>query len=246
MPTLIPATSRTMAVFEIFAREQRDLSNSDVARLLSVADSSASDLLHTLHTLGYLMRTPKTRRFYPTGRLFETARQIAKNDPLTSLAQEAVEQLSEKTNETAFFGVMERTALKITAVQASRQPLRYIVEVGDRVSLHASSMGKSLLGLLPPKDLLATVQKINLQPLTPETVVDEKKLIAQVEQGRKRGWYEGHGEASEGVSGLAVSGWLGGLPVGISLGGPTERLKKHRDAYVEALQEVRSSLLAES
>ena len=61
MPSQIPAVSRALSVFEMFAREQRELTNSEIARLLSVAESSCSDLLHTLHTLGYLTRTPRSR-----------------------------------------------------------------------------------------------------------------------------------------------------------------------------------------
>ena len=139
MPTQIPAASRAMAVFEVFARERRDLSNSEMAKLLAVADSSCSDLLHTLHKLGYLIRTTRTRRFYPSGRLLETARQIAENDPLTRFAQEAVTQLADMTNESAFFGVLEPVN------PATGEVLGIVGESGSGKSV--TSM--SIMGLLP-------------------------------------------------------------------------------------------------
>ena len=49
MPTLVPAAARTMTLLEVFAREKRELSNSDLARLMDLPESSCSDLLHTLH-----------------------------------------------------------------------------------------------------------------------------------------------------------------------------------------------------
>jgi DNA-binding IclR family transcriptional regulator len=101
MPAHVPAAARTLAIFEAPAREQRELSNSELARHLGVAESSCSDLLHTLLETGYLMRTARTRRFYPSGRLFEITRQIARNDPLLRLGKEAVDMLSERTGETA-------------------------------------------------------------------------------------------------------------------------------------------------
>jgi len=246
MPTLIPAAARTMAVFEVFASEKRELSNSDMARLLSVADSSCSDLLHTLHSLGYLMRTPRTRRFYPTARLYETARQITENDPLAAIGQEAVDQLSEKTNETAFFGVLERHAAKVAAVQPSKLPLRYILEVGERVALHASALGKALLGLLPPDEFEAELEAARLKAVTPDTVTSTRELARQIAKSREQGWYEVRGEGIEGVGALAVSGWLGGQPVALSLAGPSERVARNRDAYLQALNEVRNALLTES
>ncbi|MGO4327867.1 IclR family transcriptional regulator [Cupriavidus sp. 2TAF22] len=243
MPTLIPAAGRAMAVFEVFARERRELSNSDMARLLSLPESSTSDLLHTLHSLGYLMRTTRSRRFYPSGRLFDVARQIAENDPLSTVAQEAVEQVGGKTNESVYFGVLDTAAVKVVAVQPSRQPLRYIIEVGSRAALHASALGKGLLSLLPPEEARAMLANSNLRPLTEHTVVDIDTLMAQVARGARRGWHEAREEGSEGVYGLAVTGLLGGQPAGISLAGPADRMKKNHDAYLAALMEVRDALM---
>lgn len=244
MPTLIPAASRTMAVFEAFAREKRELSNSDMARLLMLPDSSTSDLLYTLHSMGYLMRTSRSRRFYPTGRLFETARQISENDPMAAVAQEAVDQLVEKTNESAFFGVLDRGSAKVVASQSSRHALRYIIEVGQHVSLHASALGKALLGTLPREEMLERLQGLKLTAVTPLTITDADRLIADIDAGRARGWYEAHGEGTEGVGGLATAVMVGDQPVGISLAGPQERFDRHRDTYLAALNEVRASLLA--
>lgn len=246
MPTLIPAASRAMAVFEVFAREKRELSNSDVARLLQVAESSTSDLLHTLHSLGYLMRTTRTRRFYPTARMLKTARQIAENDPLTTAAREAVEQLGARSDESAFVGVPDPACVKVVATQPSRLPLRYMLDVGARASFHACALGKALLALLPEDEARARLARHALRPLTSHTVIDVNALMAQVAEGRSRGWWASREEGAEGVHGLAVSGWLGEQPVGLSLAGPAERMKKNHDAYLSVLRGVRDALLTDS
>ncbi|MET0986562.1 MAG: IclR family transcriptional regulator C-terminal domain-containing protein, partial [Steroidobacteraceae bacterium] len=246
MPSLIPAVSRAMAAFEAFAREKRALSNKELARLLNLADSSCLDLLHTLHSLGYLMRTPRTLRFYPSGRWYEMARQIGDSDPLRAVAQEAVDQLAEMTNETAFFGVLDQSGAKVVATQSSRLPLRFIVQIGERITLHGSALGKALLGLLSSEELAAEVQRLNLQPLTSNTVTNTRQLIEQVEHGRRQGWYEAKGEGAEHVSALAVSGWLAGQPVAISLAGPSQRIATHHDRLLRALGDARDSLLAEN
>jgi IclR family KDG regulon transcriptional repressor len=246
MPSFVPASSRTMAMFEVFAREKRALSNSDVARALSLAESSCSDLLHTLHSMGYLMRTTRTRRFYPSGRLLETAREITRHDPLTAAAREAVEQLTDRTEETAFFGVMDRGSVKVAAAQPSRLPLRYILDVGERVSLHASALGKSLLGLLPRDEALQRLRSHALRPVTPETVTSVEQLMAQLDASRARGWYEARGEGTDGVTALAMSGWLGDQPVGISVAGPADRIERQHPICLQALREVRAVLLDEA
>lgn len=245
MPSQIPAVSRALSVFEMFAREQRELTNSEIARLLSVAESSCSDLLHTLHTLGYLTRTPRSRRFYPSARLHEVARQITENDSFINLAREAVDQLTERTNESAFFGVLDRHAAKIAAAQPSRLPLRYILDVGERVALNASALGKALLGALPPAALTAELEQLRLRAVTSDTVIRVDTLAEQVAHGRDAGWYETRGEGIEGVSALAVSGWLNEQPVALSLAGPSERMDRNHQIYLRALREARGALLAD-
>ena len=82
MPQIIPTAQRVLQVFEVYARERRPLTNSEMARMLDLADSSCSDLLYTLRQAGYLLRTPKSRYFHPTGRLLDVAQGIAAADPL--------------------------------------------------------------------------------------------------------------------------------------------------------------------
>jgi IclR family KDG regulon transcriptional repressor len=243
MPSIIPAVGRTMAAFEAFAREKRDLSNKEMARLLNLPDSSCLDLLHSLHSLGYLLRTPKTLRYYPSGRWYEMARQVNENDPMRRMAQEAVDHIVEKVNETAFFGILDQSGAKVVATQSTRLPLRLIVEIGERVSLHGTALGKALLGALSQDQLEEWVQRIELKPLASHTITSKRKFLKDVEAGRERGWYETQDEGAEHVSALAVSGWLAGRPAAITLAGPTERIAKNRKNILQSLIEARDSLL---
>jgi hypothetical protein len=44
------------------------------------------------------------------------------------------------------------------------------------------------------------------------------------------------------VTALAVSLWLDGQPVGVSIAGPAERMRKHREHHLSALREVSQCL----
>ena len=128
-----------------FAREQRELSNSEIARLLELPESTCTDLLHTLLELGYFARTAQTRRFYPTAKLGEVLQRIEQNDPLLSAGTEAATLLAERTGETAFVGRLEVANVRVVAVQQGKHPLRYVTAAGERIALHTSAMGKALL-----------------------------------------------------------------------------------------------------
>src|SRR6218665_3446116 len=91
MPQIVPAAQRALQGFEVFARERRPLTNSDLAQALDLAGSSCSDLVYTLIEAVYLLRTPKGRLLYPTSRLGELVQRFVPTDPLQMFAAEALE-----------------------------------------------------------------------------------------------------------------------------------------------------------
>lgn len=242
MPTLVPAAARTMALLEVFARERRALSNSDLARLMDLPESSTSDLLHTLHELGYLVRTVRSRRFYPTARLLAIASDISGSDPLYAVGAEACELLRNKTGETALCGRVEDGVVKVIAFTQGSHRLRYMQDIGDKLSLHVSALGKAVLALGTPQEAARQLRLKPLKALASGTVTDLALLEAQVKKARQQGWAWVENEGGEGLSALAVAGSIGGETLAISVAGPTDRLKLNRDAHLAALQEVQAQV----
>ncbi|MDB5820458.1 MAG: transcriptional regulator, IclR family [Rhizobacter sp.] len=240
MPTLVPAAARTMALLEVFARERRELSNSDLARLMDLPESSCSDLLYTLHEAGYLLRTSRTRRFYPTARLLGIAKEISASDPLFAVATEACELLRDRTGETALCGRIETGVVKVIAFTEGRHPLRYTQNVGDKLALHVSALGKALLTLGSKEEAARQFRLKPMRQVAAGTITDLAVLEAQVEKARKQGWIWVENEGGDGLGALAVAGTLGGEPLALSLAGPTERMRMRRDAYLAALKEVQA------
>jgi DNA-binding IclR family transcriptional regulator len=240
MPTIVPAAARAMTLLEVFARERRELSNSDLARLMDLPESSCSDLLHTLYEMGFLLRTARTRRFYPTGRLLAIAKEISSSDPLYSVASEACELLRDKTGDTGLCGRIENGVVKVIAFSAGRHPLRYMQNVGDKLSLHVSALGKAALALGTPEEAARQLRLKPLRQIAAGTITDLAKLEAQVEQARAQGWILVENEGGDGLGALAVAGFVGGEALALSVAGPTDRLRQQRDAYLAALQEVQA------
>lgn len=240
MPTVVPAAARTMTLLEVFARERRELSNSELARLMDLPESSCSDLLHTLHELGYLMRTVRSRRFYPTARLLTIAQDISGNDPLFAAASEACDLLREKTGETALCGRVEAGIVKVIAFTESTHRLRYMQNVGDKLSLHVSALGKAVLAFGTKEETARQLRLKHLKTLASGTITDLSILEAQIEKARQQGWICVENEGGEDLSALAVAGTISGEVLAISVAGPTNRLRQNREQHLAALQEVQA------
>lgn len=236
MPAFVPAAARTLSIIEAFAREQRELSNSEVAALLDIADSSSSDLLYTLHELGYVMRTARTRRFYPTERLIAAARAIAEHDPLDVAIREAIELLSRRTGETALCGRLDGNKVNVVGIQEGSYALRYIQSTGTRIAIHLSALGRALLALLPDEEAMELIAG---QRGRAGGAIDVEALRAGIADARTAGLAWVDGEGMEGVAGIAVAGTIGEEPVAIALAGPSERFRSNREEYSRQLLEIR-------
>lgn len=234
-----------MAIFEVFAREQRELSNSELARFIGIADSSCADLLHTLYQAGYVTRTARTKRFYPTSRLFSAAQSIAENDPTLQISREAIELLASKTGETALCGRLESGFVRVIGFQEGKYQLRYVMKVGEKMALHGSALGKALLAQTSPEEAARHLRVKPLRKLTPHSMTDPAQVEAAVDQVRAQGWAEARSEGVLGVGALAVGGLVGGEPLAISLTGPQDRIDEHRDLYLQVLLEVRAAAFSQ-
>lgn len=239
MPQILPSAERVLQVFEVYARERRALSNSEMARLLGVADSSCSDLLYTLRSNGYLLRSPKTRLFHPSGRLLDVAQQIAAADPMQAFADEALEILSRLSGESSMCAHLDGVQARIFACQESPRALRYVLKPGTLVDLHSSAMGKALLGALDAKARDALIDRLPMASTTDKTIVDRAVLRQQIEAGRHSGYYVTRGEGNEGVGAIGMAGMVGGQLTAVALVGPMARMEQNFAAHIEVLGKVR-------
>jgi DNA-binding IclR family transcriptional regulator len=240
--TSVPAAGRTLAVFEVFAREKRELLKSEMARLLDLPESSCSDLLNTLLELGYVSRTVNTKRFYPTGRLIDIARQIAEHDELLAFGTEATTLLSERSGETCVFGELDESEVRIVAVSEGSHRLRYVTMPGDRVSIHGTAIGKALLAGLPGPERDRLLRLKPLRALTESTKTTPEQVEKEIKAHSKLGWYQAIGEGRQGVSSFALHGSIGPRLVGLGMIGPSDRFALHKNTYIKHLKEAESQV----
>lgn len=239
MPQIIPTAQRVMQVFEVFAKEQRPLTNSEMARYLNLADSSCSDLLYTLRQSGYLLRTPRSRFFHPTGRLHEIAGLIAASDPMQQFASEALEILTRKSGETSMCGHLDSDKVKVFACHQSMRALRYVLQPGVTLNLQSTALGKALLGAMSSDERHAMIERLPMERDTSATLTDRAQLNSQIEANLDEQCFTARGEGSEGVYAIGTAGMVGGQLTAFSIVGPVHRVEKNLAEYKSILMSVR-------
>ena len=101
----------------------------------------------------------------------------------------------------------------------------YVIELGYMGPLHAGAPGRAILSGLPDADLVATIDRLNLERLTDGTITEPKDLLRAVREDRKRGYSFTIGERMRGGSAVAAPFFdsLGRCRGSIVLSRPAER-----------------------
>jgi DNA-binding IclR family transcriptional regulator len=240
----IKLVARALDLFELFAAEQRPLPLAEMARLLDAPVSSTLALARTLVSRGYLYEVRRRGGYYPTRRLQQLAQAIAAVDPVVEMLHAQLVQLRDASGETVVLGKLHEAAVVYLDVVESDKDVRYSCAPGALRPLHANSIGKVIFGELTPQAQQALGARLVFERYTKATPTGLAVLTAQARAAHKRGWCANIGESAPELSAVAVALDLGGDLYGLSIGGPTERIRQRLDEHTAALVEAKRQILA--
>jgi IclR family transcriptional regulator, acetate operon repressor len=104
-----------------------------------------------------------------------------------------------------------------------RHTMRTFTEVGNRVELHCTGVGKALLAAAGPAAASRLIAAAPLTARTPATITNSAALQAEIALIRHRGHALDEGEMEVGVRCVAV-GLPGTTPMAVSVSGPAVRV----------------------
>lgn len=240
----VKSAARAVDLIEIFAESKRPLSVSELARLLSIPMSSCHGILRTLEDRGWLYELTPRGGYYVTRRLLDMAQVISAHDPLAERVAPVVRALRERTGETVVFGILQDGRVLFLLVEESARGVRLGAKAGEWRDAHSNSIGKAVLGAMPPEERAAVLASLNFTRHTPATLCSAQELEADLARSRSRGWYANIGESVPEVMGVGMPVMAACGRYGLTVAGPIQRIKAELRSIVTALQEAVATLSA--
>lgn len=237
-PDAVGGSSRALAVLEALAEAEGPLTLTAISERVGAPLSSCHAVVRTLQARGYLYARDRRRGFCATRKLLHVAREIAAHDPIVTRVAPAMAELSARTGETVIVGRRQGTEAIYLSVEEGTHTIRYASEPGARKPLHASAIGKALLGGMAEHEAAAILATARPSRITERTLVAITDILADVADGRRRGYFETRGENVADVGALSMLAIIAGEAIAIALAGPLDRVAENRDTYVAALREV--------
>jgi len=225
-PGGVQSLHRALDVLEGFAAVGGTASLSDVATACGLPLPTVHRLASTLADRGYLRRLPD-RRYCLGSRLVPLA--TVAHALLGERAMPVLRVLAALTGESANLAVLTQGRAEYVSQAPGRHAMRIFSEVGNRVQLHCTGVGKALLAVVPPEQASRLIAAAELTAHTPATITDPAVLQVELDLIRGRGYALDEGEMEAGVRCIAV-GIPGAVPMAVSVSGPSARMT---DALVE-------------
>lgn len=226
---------RTLMLFEAFAELGRPASLSELSRHLRIPVSSCFGLLRALERRNYVYAVKPRGTYYPTKRMLQVARAIAANDLLSARVSNVLQELRDTSGETVILATRRDLHVLYLDVYESSHKIRYVAQIGERRSLHASSLGKATLGMMTRGERAGLLARLPYNRLTPKTLTTAKALEADIVASQARGWYPNFGESVSDLYAIACPIVVDGDIYAVAIIGPKLRIETRCDRHVAQL-----------
>jgi DNA-binding IclR family transcriptional regulator len=147
------------------------------------------------------------------------------HDPLLEHTTPLLERLRDTSKETVILGKRQGDSVIYLQVFEGLHAIRYSAKPGEFKPLHASAMGKAVLGSLKDAELRALLDRLPLPAVTTATLTSADALVEDVMEGRRRGYHMTCGENVPDVWAMSSTLTVNGETLGITLAGPRHRME---------------------
>jgi IclR family transcriptional regulator, KDG regulon repressor len=256
----VKSVVKTLTILEHLGTSPSGTSLTEISSKLRIGKSTVHRLLGTLKDHDFVWLEPHSSRYILGARILQLSQQLNNQSILIRYGEPVLTKLARATGETCNLGVLDRKSVLYLIMKESRNPLRMSGEVGKRLPVYCTALGKALLTGLNEEEINNLFGKTDaFESFTENTVANAAQLMHHVEKARTSGIARDNEEIYPGVCCLAtpIRDHSGSVVAAISVSFPknrvdTKTLQQFKSLLLESASELsrhlgyKESALAES
>ncbi|TCP56809.1 IclR family transcriptional regulator [Tamaricihabitans halophyticus] len=220
-PAAVQSVDRGVDLLELLADSGGQATLSELATTTGLPLPTIHRLMRTLLARGYVRQLPSRR--YALGprliRLGECAGQQFGADSRPLLTE-----LASELGESANLAMIDFDMAVYVAQASSGHSVRMFTEVGRRVRMHCTGVGKVILAQLDDDAVRDIARRAGLPAATDRSITRVDDLISELQKIREQGFAVDDGEQEIGVRCYAVAVPDAPVHTALSLSGPDSRV----------------------
>jgi len=187
----VPALERAFEILDLVRSSGYGRTATDLSKLLELPYSTTFYLLKTMEKHGFLRRDGGDKKFYLGSKWisYQGSSSQTTDSQLRDACAGKLDLLVKRFGLTAHTAVRDGDeAVYIDRREPSDSYIKLNTWIGQRVPLHCTAVGKSLLLLLEPRQVTTILRSTQLVRYTERTITDIRVLIEHLQNSRKIGY----------------------------------------------------------
>lgn len=224
---LINSILRAIELLNLYSKDKKELGITDISRCMKLHKSSVHRIVKTLESVGWLEQNPVTEKYKLGMKILDVGSTILKTYDYRDVIWQGMRELKDAVHETIVLSAYtDLWGICVDLIEAENY-ITYTSKLGHKTPVYSGATGKILLAYQPEEEVRRVIDN-GLQRYTKNTITTEEGLRKNLQEIRERGYALSFEETDEGVSaiGAPIFDGRGELIYGISIVGPTERLKE--------------------
>ena len=226
----VQSVDRALSILETLSEDDEGYRLSDLAVRTGLSASTVHRLLATLESRRFVQFDRAESKWHVGVRSFTVGASFARRRNFFTQAIPYLRKLRDLTRETANLAVVDDEFIIVLTRMESREIMRSLTQVGGRVAMVTSGVGKAVLATYSDEDVGAVIRHHGMPRLTEKSIVRPGDLFKELEKIRKQGFALDDEEACMGLRCIAavVYNDCAEPLAAISVSGMTSRLTDDR------------------
>jgi len=224
----IEALERGLQILEAFSEEGRSLTLTEIGASAGLNKSTVFRFVYTLEKLGYLERDPRTKRYRLGLKVLQLGFTALNSLEIAQIAQPYLKALTAECGETTNMTVRDGKDIVYVARNKTRQIISVDLQLGSRLPVYCTSMGKAQLIDLSRQELHALLGEGPYHKVGPNTITTLDALIAELGKVRQQGYAINDEELAVGLRSVAapVRDRNGEVVAAVNISAPSVRVSR--------------------
>ena len=177
----------------------------EISQATGFPPATTHRIASTLVKREYFHQDPVTKRYSLSFRFLELGTKVKQQFDLTIIAHPHLQQLMSITGESANLAICDGdVVVYLGQVQSDKSMLKIFTQLGKRVPLYSTGVGKMFLSQWNRPEVEAYLKRVTLVPHTKHTLISRYKILKALDQIAARGFSVDNEEMEAGVRCVAA------------------------------------------
>lgn len=244
------AILRGLEILKFVGESEEAVTIAEISKYLGIPKTSVFNIVSALVNKKFLSIKDNKLKSYKLGiGAFELGSLYLNKIELTNIAEPVLKWLADNVLETVFLAIVNNNELVYISKKESKSALRTTANLGSRMPLYSTSLGKAILATYNKEELNRYLQQTDLVARTKNTIVNKEDLLLDLNRIRQRGYAISNEENEEGIFCIAVPIYnsseqaIASLSISsLKIKSTEERTQVHKEFAIKAALEISEKL----